>query len=281
MTDPWQALADPFVDGAYRTVKGQVRTFVLHQHLLRHLPPPPGHILDVGGGAAHQSLPLARLGYDVTVVDPSSAMLAKAEQRLTAEPPEVRTRIRLIESTGEAAFAATEGAQFAAVLCHGVLMYQASPEPLIDALCQCVEPGGVVSVMALNAATMAVRPALECKWADALTAFDLTEETGVLGTPTRGDTVENLTRLLAERDVEREAWYGVWLFSDWMSLPLETTDVVAVADVELQASLRDPYRQLSRVFHLVGRRAADPADSPVRPGNTATRAPRRTTTGGL
>jgi S-adenosylmethionine-dependent methyltransferase len=30
--------------------------------------------------------------------------------------------------------------------------------------------------------------------------------------------------------------------------------VEAVAAVELQASLRDPYRQVSRVFHLVGRR---------------------------
>ncbi len=39
------------------------------------------------------------------------------------------------------------------------------------------------------------------------------------------------------------------------NFPVETTDVAAVAEVELQASLRDPYRQLSRVFHLVGRRA--------------------------
>ena len=52
-----------------------------------------------------------------------------------------------------------------------------------------------------------------------------------------------------------EAWYGVWLFSDWLDLPLEGTDVPAVAEVELQASLRDPYRRLSRVFHLVGRAA--------------------------
>ena len=67
--DAWQALADPFVDGAYATVKGQVRTYVLHQQLLRHLPPPPATVLDVGGGAGHQSLPLARLGYDVTILD--------------------------------------------------------------------------------------------------------------------------------------------------------------------------------------------------------------------
>ncbi|MGH9047569.1 MAG: SAM-dependent methyltransferase, partial [Acidimicrobiales bacterium] len=31
--------------------------------------------------------------------------------------------------------------------------------------------------------------------------------------------------------------------------------VAATAAVELEASRRDPYRQLSRVFHLVGRKA--------------------------
>ena len=33
--DAWAALADPFVEGAYDSVKGRVRTFVLHTHLLR------------------------------------------------------------------------------------------------------------------------------------------------------------------------------------------------------------------------------------------------------
>ena len=98
--DAWQALADPFVEGAYATVKGKVRTFVLHQQLLRHLAGPPASVLDVGGGAAHQSLPLARLGYRVTVLDSSPAMLAKAEQRLSAEPAEVRDRVRLVQAAG-------------------------------------------------------------------------------------------------------------------------------------------------------------------------------------
>jgi len=159
--DTWAALADPFVEGAYTSVKGQVRTFVLHAQLLRHLPDPPASVLDVGGGAAHQSLPLARLGYDVTVLDPSPAMLAKAEQRLGAEPDEVRRRVRLVEARGEQAEAATGGQRFAAVLCHGVLMYLERPEPLVGALCRCTQPGGLVSVMALNARTLAVRPALD------------------------------------------------------------------------------------------------------------------------
>jgi S-adenosylmethionine-dependent methyltransferase len=253
-SDDWAALANPFVDGAYASVKGQVRTHVLHAQLLRHLPPPPARVLDVGGGAAHQSLPLARLGYEVTVLDPSPAMLARAERRLTAEPDEVRRRVRLVEAPGERADEATGGERFAAVLCHGVLMYLDQPAPLVEAVCGRVEPGGVVSIMALNARTMAVRPALERRWTAALAAFDATDEVGVLGTPTRGDTVEGLSELLRRHGVEPAAWYGVWLFADWMDLPPERTDVAAVADVELQASLRDPYRQLSRVFHLVGAR---------------------------
>jgi S-adenosylmethionine-dependent methyltransferase len=259
--DPWAALVNPFVEGAYASVKGRVRTLVLHHHLVRHLPGPPGAILDVGGGAGHQSLPLARLGYDVTILDSSSAMLAKARQRLSAEPDDVRGRVRLVEAPGEHADEATGGRRFTGVLCHGVLMYLEQPEPMLEALCRCVEPGGVVSVLGLNAKTLAIRPALERHWEDALAAFDATGEVGVLGTPTRGDTVEHLSDLLRQGGVAPEAWYGVWLFTDWLDLPLEGTDVEAVAEVELQASQRDPYRRLSRVFHLVGRASSTQSPS--------------------
>jgi hypothetical protein len=52
--DTWARLADQFADVAYASVKGQVRTYVLHQQLLAHLQPPPAPVLDVGGGAGHQ-----------------------------------------------------------------------------------------------------------------------------------------------------------------------------------------------------------------------------------
>ena len=75
--DIWARLADQFADEAYASVKGLVRTYVLHQQLLEHLPPHPAAVLDVGGGAGHQSFPLAQAGYDVTLLDPSVAMLDK------------------------------------------------------------------------------------------------------------------------------------------------------------------------------------------------------------
>lgn len=207
--DTRAALADQFVDGAYATVKGKVRTFVIHRHLLDHLPEAPARVLDVGGGAGHQSFPLARAGYDVTVLDPSPAMLAKAEQRRAAEPPEVRDRIRLVHGRGEDAPAVLDGARFAAVLCHGVLMYVADPAPLIASLCACAEDGGILSIMALNADTLAVRPALERRWGDALAAFEAHGERGVLGLDTRADTVDGLVERLQTHGVATIAWYGV------------------------------------------------------------------------
>ncbi len=258
--DAWAALADTFADDAYATVKGHVRTYVLHHQLLEHLPPPPATVLDVGGGAGHQSFPLARAGYEVTLLDPSPAMLGKAEQRLDALPDEAQRRVTLVQAAGEDASEAVDGRRFDAVLCHGVLGYLEDPEPLVAQLCACVADGGVVSIMTGNAKAAAVRPALERRWDDALAAFDSRTEIGVLGVKGRADTVEELSELIHGHGVAPLRWYGVWLFVDWLEFsgaeldPHDTEQVAATAAVELEASRRDPYRQLSRVFHLLGRK---------------------------
>ncbi|MGW4526873.1 class I SAM-dependent methyltransferase [Amycolatopsis sp. NPDC004378] len=250
--DAWAALAGSFADDAYASVKGRVRTYVLHRQLLAHLPPPPAAVLDVGGGAGHQSFPLARAGYDVTLLDPSPAMLDKARDRLPAG-----LRVTFVQADGEHAADAVDGRRFDAVLCHGVLGYLDRPEPLVEQLCRCAGPGGIVSVMTGNAHAMAVRPALERRWDDALAAFDARSEVGVLGVPTRADTVEELGELLRSRGVAPVEWYGVWLFVDWLGFggaEVDPADTEKVARVEFEAGRRDPYRRLSRVFHLVGRK---------------------------
>jgi SAM-dependent methyltransferase len=260
--DTWAGLADRFADDAYASVKGFVRTYVMHQQLLEHLPPAPASVLDVGGGAGHQSFPLAQAGYQVTLLDSSQAMLDKARGRLQGLPEQARGRVTLVQADGENATNAVAGRQFAAVLCHGVLGYLDDPEPVVDQLCRCAAAGGLVSIMTGNANAMAVRPALERRWEDALAAFDSNTEIGVLGVPGRADTVEGLSELLRGRGVEPVRWYGVWLFVDWLEFsgaeldPTDSERLVATAAVELEAARRDPYRQLSRVFHLVGRKAS-------------------------
>ncbi len=256
------SLADKFADEAYASVKGYVRTYVMHQQLLEHLPAPPAPVLDVGGGAGHQSFPLAQAGYEVMLLDPSQAMLDKARQRLQQLPAEAQRRVTFVQADGENADAAVSGRRFAAVLCHGVLGYLEQPEPLVNQLCRCAADGGVVSIMTGNAKAMAVQPALERRWDDALAAFDARSGIGVLGVRGRADTVEEVSELMGSGGVEPVRWYGVWLFVDWLEFsgveldPSDAKQVAATAAVELEASRRDPYRQLSRVFHLVGRKGS-------------------------
>jgi len=119
---------------------------------------------------------------------------------------------------------------------------------------------GIVSIMTGNANAGAVRPALERRWDDALSSFDARHEIGVLGVRGRADTVDELSELMRDGGVEPVSWYGVWLFVDWLEFsgveldPDDEAQVQATAAVELEASRRDPYRGISRVFHLIGRK---------------------------
>jgi SAM-dependent methyltransferase len=252
--DEWAGLGARFVDQHYGSLRGRVRTHVVHEQLRDHLAPPPLRIVDIGGGAGHQSLPLARLGYDVTIVDPSPAMLQRAQATVAAV--DLDERVRLVQATGQEAPGVLGGERFGAVLCHGVLMYLDDTEPMLDALGALVDGDGLLSIVAKNVETMALRPALEGDWATALAAFDTDHQINGLGVETRGDSIEALTAALQRRGVDREAWYGVRLFTDgWApSRPLDDPEDL-VLQVELTASRRDPYRQLSRLFHLIGRRS--------------------------
>ena len=131
---------------------------------------------------------------------------------------------------------------------------------MVNQLCRCVADGGIISIMTANANATAVRPAVERRWSDALSSFDARSEVGVLGVPARADTVDELSALLVSHGVDPLRWYGVWLFVDWLefagtsSNSDDTEELTAMLSVELEASRRDPYRRLSRVFHLVGRK---------------------------
>lgn len=254
--DGWAPLREHFV-GHYTTLRGRVRTHVVHQHLRSHLAPPPGRIVDVGGGAGHQSIPLARDGYDVTIVDSSPAMLADAAQRLAGEAPEVARRVELVEAPGEDAPAVLGAGRFDGALSHGVIPYLVDPGPMLDALCALAAPGGIVSILAKNVHVMPLRAALLGDWAGALAAFeqDGKWQLNGLGVETRGDDVDDLSAEMSKRGADPIAWYGVRLLTDgWIpERPAEDPEDLVLA-VELEASARDPYRRLSRLFHLLSRR---------------------------
>src|SRR3546814_12992682 len=91
----------------------------------------PERVVDVGGGAGHQSLPLARAGHEVTIVDPSAAMLDRAAGLLAGETDEVRPRVPLLEASGECAPTDLDGVPLDTALCPGVINSPAPTAPLV------------------------------------------------------------------------------------------------------------------------------------------------------
>jgi S-adenosylmethionine-dependent methyltransferase len=251
-------VGDPFSDLAerYNSSGGILRQVVRHElvdrALAEHLAPPPARIADVGGGAGQQTIPLSRKGYDVTIIDPSPKMLAEARNRLAREDTGVRGRVRLVEGSGERAHETLGGETFDAVLCHGVLMYLEDPRPMIHALSGLLRPEGVVSVLAKNAAALAMRPALEGRYQDALSSLKVDRDRGRLGVSTRGDTVEDLYGAFRESGVEELQWYGVRVFTDHLGDRMPGEDLSEVLELEWEAGRREPYRSVARLIHLMG-----------------------------
>lgn len=181
-------------------------------------------------------------------------MLSRARDALRAEPPDVQERTTLLQASGEDAPRVLAAGTFPVVLCHAVLPYVEDPEPLLASVVALAAPGGVVSVLAKNADALAMRPALEGRFADALAAFGADADRGGLGVPTRAHSLAVLAELLAAHGVELDAWYGVRVFTDHLGPVPPGDDFADVLQAERRAGERDPYRRVARLLHLVGRR---------------------------
>ncbi len=254
--DPYAQLADLFLSHD-ATIRGAVRREVIARQLDAHLPPPPVRVLDVGGGAGQATIPLARKGYEVTILDPSRKMLGRAQDALALEDERVRQRVRLVLGRGEDAALILRNELFDAALCHGVLGYVEDPGTVIHPLATLIRPGGLISIVAKNASALAMRPALEGRYQDALVAFTADRDTGGLGVPTRAHTVEGLSRVLQKAGVKVMDWYGVRIFTDHLGYRTPGPDLSDILDLEWEAGRRDPYRTVARLIHLLGRRTHD------------------------
>jgi S-adenosylmethionine-dependent methyltransferase len=235
-----------------------VRQEMVARQLARELPPAPVRIIDLGCGQGTQALRLARHGYDVTGVDASADLLARFGRDLAAEPAEVRGRVRaergLIEDYAER----TGLSRFLAVLCHGVLMYLADPEPVLRAIARLTPPGGMVSLLVRNGDALAMRPGLLGDWAGCAESFGSDRYANRIGLSARADRLADLTGRLAAYGLEVTAWYGVRIFTDAAaSDAAPPPDLAVLLDCEERAGSTDPYRQVAALLHVIARRPVD------------------------
>jgi len=228
------------------TLRQVVRQELVARQLAAHLPP-EARVLDVGCGQGTQALRLARGGCRVTGLDASPTLLRDFARELAGEPDDVRERVRLVHGDATEATGSLD-----AVLCHGVLMYLADPDPVLAAVAGAVATGGVVSLLVRNGDALALRPGLAGDWVTAARAFDGTTYDNRIGVTARADRLADLTRRLDAIGLSVLAWYGVRVFTDTAPDDAEPpSDLAELLDCEERAGATDPYRRVAALLHVI------------------------------
>ncbi|HVS68950.1 MAG TPA: methyltransferase domain-containing protein [Mycobacteriales bacterium] len=241
-----------------RTHRNPARTAVLWEVLrgaFAAFPGAPGEvsILDVGGGTGGFAVPLAELGYSITVIDPSPDSLAALERRAM----EAGVAQRVTARQGDAGDVAMllDGESVVAVLCHSVLEVVDDPMAALQAFVDVLRPGGIASVLVANrvAATLARVASGRLGEARAMLAGD----TGVSGPHDplrRRFTADGIQALVADAGLRPVSVHGIRIFADSAPTALLEGDVAAAEElVALEhAVATDPsYLQVATSLHVL------------------------------
>jgi SAM-dependent methyltransferase len=213
-------------------------------------------VLDAGGGSGGFAVPLAQLGHDVTVVDPSPDSLAALERRAAETDTQPRIHAMQGDAAGLPSLVAADS--FDLVLCHSVLEVVDDPAEALRALAQALRVGGVVSVLAANRTAAVLGRVAAGRLAEARHVLD--DPHGVSGTGDpllRRFTLDELELLLGAAGLHVQTVHGVRIFADTVPPALLDGDAQAADDLlalERAAAERPDYLALATQLHLLARR---------------------------
>jgi S-adenosylmethionine-dependent methyltransferase len=237
--------------------RGRVRFEMLLAQVLDALPRPPASVVDAGGGTGQLAVPLARLGYPVTVVDTSAAMLATCAQRAADEDPALAARVATVQGDVVEMTALLGPASQDAALCHEVVTCVDDPAAVLATLGEVLRPGGVLSLTSANRDWLVQRAGRHGDYPGALRLLDDPGASGPRPTPGhRALTVAELDGQLAKAGFEVTAVYGVSVFAEGRDDDIDRAALEALLDLERRVAGREPYRSSAQVVHLVARRSA-------------------------
>jgi SAM-dependent methyltransferase len=229
----------------YATTRGRIRLELVLERLNRILPRPPARILDAGGGTGAFAVPLARAGYEVTLIDQSAEWLERARAYAKAARASVHFRQLEIERVTD-----LELGPFDCILCHAVLMYAKDPVVALRALRAVCREGAVLSLLEKNGDSLALRPGMTGDYPEAQRLLVEHDSVGRLGIENRAYGLDEWRSMLAASAWDLRDWVGVRLFSDFAPDEVDPHSYEALLDLERAAGRRSPYRMLARLIHI-------------------------------
>ena len=234
--------------------RNAVRTAVVWDAVQSVLEGGERQVLDIGGGTGGFAVRVARLGHQVTVVDPSPDALAAAARR--AHDEGVSARVTGVQGDlGTLAEAVPEGG-VDLVLCHGVLGLVDDPAAALAAIAEVLRPGATLSLQVGQRHAAVLARAMAGHFTQALQLLTSTDD----GTPHPGErrfTHDELRDLLVAGGFTPTAFHGVRVFTDLVPsslLDLEPGASAALLELERAAAQRPEYLTVASQLHVLATR---------------------------
>ncbi|MGY1807434.1 class I SAM-dependent methyltransferase [Blastococcus sp. SYSU D00669] len=213
-------------------------------------------VLDVGGGSGIFAVPLAQLGHEVTVVDPSADALATLGRR--AGTAGVGARVRAMQGDGdllhEVLPAAGGAGGFDLALCHSVLEVVDDPAVTLREIAGVLRPGGQVSVATVNRAGAVLARALSGHPVEALALVEDRDPAPTRARPARRRFgPDELLALVEGAGLRATTWRGVSVVADLLDAA-SGADPANVRALELALAETSPYRDVATGLHVLATR---------------------------
>jgi S-adenosylmethionine-dependent methyltransferase len=260
MDERFQAEADKYA--AYlKTPEGRLRLDLPFSNLQEFLPLPRAtaslRALDLGCGTGANGLRLARLGYQVTLMDSSAAMLEIAKR--AAQESDLGEKIETKQGDADRLAEVFAEAAFDVILCHNILEFVEEPGAVLHSAARALRnPSGILSVLVRNRAGEVLKAAILSGDVDSA-ANHLTAEWGneaLYGGKLRLFTPEVTRSLLQTAALEVIAERGVRVVSDYLSPRVSLKDEYErVFELERKLGSRPDFSAIARYTHYLARRA--------------------------
>lgn len=170
----------------------------------------PLRIVDLGGGTGGTAVPLALLGHQVTVVDPSPDALASLERR--AVESDVAGAVQGVLGDAATLPDLVPASTIDVVVCHGVLEVVDDPVQAMAAAAGTLSAGGCLSVLAAQRSGAVLTQALAGRFDQALAL--LAAPDGPAADPPRYLRRADLESLVSGAGLTTTAVRGVGVFAD-------------------------------------------------------------------
>ncbi len=241
------------------TPEGRLRLDLAFANLQEFLPARETNLslsaLDLGGGTGAAAIRLAQMGFHVTLLDSSPAMLDVAERAaLDAGVSE-----KMTVKHGDAAQSASlfQGGSFDLILCHNLLEYVDDPEAVLSDAARLMRgSSALLSVLVRNQAGAIFKAAIQ--EGDLAAAKDgLTAEWGqesLYGGKVRLFAVDNLRNMLKATSFRIIAERGVRVIVDYLPPQVSRSDEYErILELERRLGSREEFATAARYTHFLAR----------------------------